>query len=122
MHRSEIPLTAGGLHKSRNRIPPTAVGGWFRSFLLRGLSSKRRNPAHGSVWMVQVLSTKRRSPIELPNPTPRQCVVRSSSIYSFALKGLEPIHTLPCVGFLLLLESPRSRKDLNHPHTAVCGI
>src|SRR6201991_2329551 len=40
-------------------IPPTAVGGWFRSFLPCGPPTCRSNPTNGSWWMVQILSTWR---------------------------------------------------------------
>jgi len=37
-------------------IPPTAVGGWFRSFLQ---GNRFLNPTHGSGWMVQILSKRK---------------------------------------------------------------
>jgi hypothetical protein len=37
-------------------IPPTAVGGWFRSFYGRKLNAASRNPTNGSWWLVQIFS------------------------------------------------------------------
>src|SRR5215813_2636481 len=91
--RSRIPATAvGGLFKSflrteslstTERIPATAVGGLFRSFLGTEPQYHGKNPTNGSWWMVQILSTT----TDLP-----------------------------------LFAATLRRKDLNHPATAVAGI
>src|SRR5262245_28879891 len=49
------------------RIPPTAVGGSFKSNLQQG-EPTARNPTHGSGWIVQVQPTTRR-PRDSSNPT-----------------------------------------------------
>ena len=45
------------LHKNL-RIPPTGVGGSFRSHLPETLSTCLRNPTNGSWWIVRIGSTK----------------------------------------------------------------
>jgi hypothetical protein len=42
----------------KSGIPPTEVGGRFRSFLLEG-TRPTSNPTHGSEWMVQIVSPNR---------------------------------------------------------------
>src|SRR2546426_4562004 len=42
------------------RIPPTGVGGSFKSSLHRTPSTASSNPTHGSGWIVQVQPTKGR--------------------------------------------------------------
>jgi hypothetical protein len=62
------------------RIPPTAVGGWFKSKLqTRWLLP---NPTNGSWWMVQVQATKTRSSSESHQ---RQLVDGSSPSYKHVL-------------------------------------
>jgi hypothetical protein len=50
------------------RIPPTAVGGWFRSCLQENLHQNQENPTNGSWWMVQILPTRKPAP-KPTNPT-----------------------------------------------------
>ncbi len=38
------------------QIPPTAVGGLFRSFLQGVMGKRAPNPTHGSGWIVQIFS------------------------------------------------------------------
>src|SRR5258705_8034958 len=53
----------------------TAVCGWFKSCLPNETSSGESGiPHHGSVWMVQVLSTERDIFRGIGNPTSRQFV------------------------------------------------
>src|SRR5258705_12888998 len=73
----------------RTRRPPgnreshiTAVCGWFKSCLPNETSSGESGiPHHGSVWMVQVLSTERDVLWGIGNPTLRQGVVGRNSFY-----------------------------------------
>src|SRR5258705_1956084 len=59
-----------------------ALCGWFKSFLPNETSSGESGiPHHGSVWMVQVLSTERDVLRGIGNPTSRQCVDGSSPFY-----------------------------------------
>jgi len=37
-----------------SEIPPTGVGGWFRSSLQRDRLQKSKNPTNGSWWIVQI--------------------------------------------------------------------
>src|SRR6185503_15398841 len=74
-----IPMLSTRPCNYRPAIPPTAVGGWFRSYLRRPLrcdgipptvvggmvqilskktAKVRWNPTNGSWWMVQILSKK----------------------------------------------------------------
>src|SRR5678815_995369 len=59
----------------------TAACGSFKSRLQQDVHPRIRIPHHGSVWIVQILSTARRTP-KNPNPTSRQRVDRSSPVYS----------------------------------------
>ena len=70
-------------HLPRNRESHiTAVCGWLKSFLPDETSSEESGiPHHGSVWMVQVLSTERDVFRGIGNPTSRQCVDGSSPFY-----------------------------------------
>src|SRR5262249_30042626 len=93
--------------RQKSEIPPTAVGGWFRSFLpTDGLSL--RNPANGSWWIVQILSTSRKQACmksderqlvggsdpfyeerrpQSPQSHQRQLVVRSDPFYKLPSAG-----------------------------------
>src|SRR5258705_5525491 len=100
---SEIPPTeVGGMFRSnlprrwlRNLgIPPTAVGGWFRSNLPRW-ASKLGNPTNGSWWMVQI--------------QPTEMGLRNLGIPPTAVGGW-------------FSRFVSKRQDLNNPPTAVGGI
>jgi hypothetical protein len=43
-----------GFFGPSSEIPPTGVGGWFRSGLQRDRLQKFRNPTNGSWWMLQI--------------------------------------------------------------------
>jgi hypothetical protein len=60
-----------------SRIPPTAVGGWFKSNLQRSTNPNPQNPTNGSWWIVQVQPTTK-ALIQLPQSHQRQLVDRSS--------------------------------------------
>src|SRR6266478_4549570 len=86
-----IPPTAvGGSFKSRlqtngarvvPRIPPAAVGGSFRSSLQTKAARCFPNPTHGSGWIVQVQPTKRRRLGPFFESHPREWMDRSSPAY-----------------------------------------
>jgi len=64
------------------RIPPTAVGGSFKSSLRsRRPKTHLPNPTHGSGWIVQSQPTKSTPRDSSPESHPRQWVDRSSPAY-----------------------------------------
>src|ERR1700754_2319821 len=120
-------------------IPPTAVGGWFRSFLPCGPPTCRPNPTNGSWWMVQILSTLRPANVSVQSHQ-RQLVDGSNPFYLAVRQPVGPIPPTAVGGwfrsflqigpFSFLRRATRAaldghsltRKDLNNPPTAVGGI
>jgi hypothetical protein len=52
-------------HRETPKIPPTAVGGWFRSNLQKHPSRNSQNPTNGS-WWIRSDPTYKKAPIENP--------------------------------------------------------
>src|SRR5258705_2039040 len=87
------------------------------SFLSCG-SGESGIPHHGSVWMVQVLSTERDICRGIGNPTSRQCVDGSSPVYRTRhLPGNRESHiTAVCGWFKSCLPNETSARESGIPH------
>src|SRR5258707_1283159 len=97
----------------------TAVCGWFKSFLPNEPSSGESGiPHHGSVWFVQVFSTKRAIFKRIGNPTSRQFVVRSSLFYRTRHhpENRESHITAVCGWFKSFLPNEASSGESGIPH------
>ena len=100
--------------ESRAEIPPTAVGGMFRSGLHSGLA-EFTNPTNGSWWMVQI------EPVR-PYRGPMKLNLLFNALGSFVSEdGSEQSTNCPLVGFKTRFVVA-CRLNLKHPPTAVGGI
>jgi len=80
-------------------IPPTAVGGLFRSLLPNARALPSGNPTNGSWWIVQILSTQR-TRTTIRESHQRQLVGFHSPSPSAVVERIRTIHQLPLVGFI----------------------
>src|SRR5262245_9421454 len=87
---------------------PTHGSVWFVQVLsTKQHSSKNRNSTHGSVWMVQVLSNKR-APTKKRESHTRQCVDGSSPLYKACSLIKLPNPTHGSVWFVQVLSTKRT--------------
>jgi len=95
--------------RQQRLIPPTAVGGWFRSSLGTQQRKRLRNPTNGSWWMVQVRTIY---------------VVRGEQALGTRTMNSLDLNEPPTTRWWDsgILVDDYGRKDLNHPPTTVGGI
>jgi len=104
-------MTTRGRRTRKRGIPPTEVGGWFRSFLLKAAAKEFPNPTNGSWRIIQILPAETHMPLRICDRSSRRADRQDLNNPPTALVGVEPHR-----GRILC------RKDLNHPPTTVGGI